>query len=148
MVAMTGAVEAYALFWLLAGLWNIIIATFGWTYVLNSDTGTSALTNKLNFNSIRLRLSVFGFGLAYAFMVMLNASMFLFWFILYAGIAGKSMVACQYFVGMWREKQMRRHEHGGGGKRVNLWTPLTVVIIGDMLWVLGFSFMHIHFSGH
>jgi hypothetical protein len=141
MTSVVAAKSNLFLFWLLAGVWNVIISTAGWKYLTAFAPVTrhpkSHNTNtKTNTDNIFLRVLVFVFGVGYASMIALDASMPSFWGVLCAGIFGKSCVAFQHFHSLWR---LRRKRKELGAK---VWTPLTLVIVGDMLWVGGFCFVY------
>lgn len=141
---MASSTYMYLLFWLFAGLWNVIISTAGWNYLINFDKPISTNSDP---RQIRLRLIVFIFGLGYASMMLLDASMFSFWGVLYAGIAGKTMVACQHFYDLYFKYQTRpgqKKSKKGVGK-LSL-TPLTCVIIGDCFWIVGFCFILLYYT--
>ena len=157
----------YLLFWFSAGLWNVIISTLGWHYLITSKSQTAHSPSSIAIvakkkkttilitkpNHTRLRVTVFLFGLGYASMCILDSSIFLFWCVLYAGIVGKTMVAFQHFYDLWRcvyQKQQRKRKRErntrGGVRILSTWTlrmsPLTMVIMGDCCWVVGFCFMY------
>jgi hypothetical protein len=107
----------HGLFWFLAGLWNVAIALLFWDYLLQND-------EKMR-KGASMRVSVFVFGLGY-WAVGLWGN--LCSWIMVAGILGKFYVAVLYF--------------GKSGGRRTRREPLEYVIVGDVMWAIGFALFY------
>ena len=103
------------LFWLLAGAWNIVIALFLWNSMLKND-------KKIRNDKI-LRFFVGAFGVGY---VLIGYFDWLWW-IGAIGLLVKLALVLDYFTKYDYEKM-----------RVDM---LTVVVVGDLLWVFAFGAM-------
>lgn len=103
------------LFWVLAGTWNIVIALFLWNSMLKNDKKTR--------NDKILRFFVGAFGVGY---VLIGYFDWLWW-IGAIGLLVKLALVLDYFTKYDYEKM-----------RVDM---LTVVVVGDLLWVFAFGAM-------
>lgn len=95
-------------------MWNILIATVLWETIFKDD--------KKIRNDIKTRAFVLAFGVGYA----LVGAFPWMWFIIVAGIAGKAFVVLDYFGNRFDFNRPKI-------------TPLTFVVIGDLLWAFAFG---------
>mmetsp|Transcript_25356 Transcript_25356/g.37401 ORF Transcript_25356/g.37401 Transcript_25356/m.37401 type:complete len:120 (-) Transcript_25356:134-493(-) len=103
-------------FWILAGVWNVSIATFLWDYLLMYDSKTRL--------DIWLRLAVFIFGVGYACVGVFGDSC---QWIAIAGIIGKCWVAASHIMSI-------NYRHPG-------MKALNIVVYGDIIWAVAFGAM-------
>lgn len=104
------------MFWILAGAWNIFIATFLWNELTRR--------NKKVKESKVLRAIVFAFGVGYILVGYFN---WMWWFIL-LGIVAKLGIVLDYFGNTYDFEKLK----------LDL---MTYIMIGDLLWVFGFGAM-------
>jgi hypothetical protein len=103
----------FELFWYLAGVWNMAIATVGWDALTFHDKVTS---------SVGSRIAVFMFGAGYALVAIACDT---YWWVIAVGAILKFRLAFQHF------KETKRL-----GRDVN--PNLTKVMVGDCIWAVGF----------
>lgn len=103
-------------FWILAGAWNMVVATALWSDLNRRD-------KKMKENKL-MRGLVFAFGVGY---VLVGYYDWLWWIIL-LGMAAKVGVVLDYFGNKFDYEKLRPD-------------LLTYVVIGDLLWVFGFGIM-------
>ncbi len=103
-------------FWIIAGAWNILIATILWNELNRRDR--SIKDNKV------LRGLVFAFGVGY---ILVGYFDWLWWFIV-VGMIAKVGVVLDYFGNKFDFEKLKPD-------------LLTYIVIGDLLWVFGFGAM-------
>ena len=101
-------------FWILAGAWNMLMATALWNDINKRDKKTR--DNKV------LRGLVFAFGVGY---ILVGYYDWLWWFIL-LGMVAKIGIVLDYFGNKFDYEKLRPD-------------TMTYVMIGDLLWVFAFG---------
>lgn len=101
-------------FWILAGAWNMVIATALWNDLNRRD-------KKMKENKL-FRALVFTFGVGY---ILVGYYDWLWWFII-LGMVAKVGVVLDYFANKFDYEKLRPD-------------LLTYIVIGDLLWVFAFG---------